>query len=398
MPASIKDLETRIAQLFQALEKLSEKLDSKCEKVGDELEERVDEKVRGAVLEQEHEVRKSIDQTIDSRFKTTWLFAGGVMTILSAVGYLGVQTMVTKTVEDKVGREAVSELETLKSQARASLVEIEKAKAVARGNPLIVLQTDFGSKSPYMGALMGAIYKVNPYARIQVNTCEIDPFDVTHAAWSIWRGGRHYPSGTIFVVITNPGGITRPLVVMKTKNGHTYIGFDNGCFDFVAEYHGHLKTYTIASKELTPTESKDLFGGIDVCGPTAGKLSLGFDYDQIGPVRSDYQPKLTDVEHRLDVTGHSVTGTVMDIDGFGNVITNVLQDDLEKIGIRLGRTLVINIAGKEDHIPLRKTYGDVPPEQSVAIIHDELLQFAINEGNFKDKFSVKRGSTFEIKR
>ena len=50
---------------------------------------------------------------------------------------------------------------------------------VARNNPLIVLQTDFGAKSPYMGALMGAIYRTNPYARIQVNTCEIDPFDVT---------------------------------------------------------------------------------------------------------------------------------------------------------------------------------------------------------------------------
>lgn len=162
MATSNKDLEQRLGQLSAGLEKLSDRLDSKCEKVGVDLEKRIEEKVGNAALEYVNNIRTSIDHTIDSRFRTTWLLAGALMIILSAVGYFGIQSMVTKTLDDKVGRDTMAELEKFKSQARTAVLEIEKAQAVARSNPLIVLQTDFGAKSPYMGALMGAIYKVNP--------------------------------------------------------------------------------------------------------------------------------------------------------------------------------------------------------------------------------------------
>jgi S-adenosylmethionine hydrolase len=38
----------------------------------------------------------------------------------------------------------------------------------------------------------------------------------------------------------------KPSVVF-TKNGHIYIGHDNGCFDFVVENYGHKLTYRIAT-------------------------------------------------------------------------------------------------------------------------------------------------------
>lgn len=185
---------------------------------------------------------------------------------------------------------------------------------------------------------------------------------------------------------------------MRTKNGHVYIGFDNGCFDLVAQYHGHVRTYTIASPELNPARSKDLFGGIDVCGPTAGKLSLGFDYQKIGPFADDYQPKLTNVEHRVDPASRTITGTIMDVDSFGNATTNIIYEDLEAVGIRIGQTVTLKFSAPESRIYIAKTYGDVTPNQPVAIIHDELLQLAVNQGSFQKKFSVARGSTFEIKR
>lgn len=95
-------------------------------------------------------------------------------------------------------------------KAKHNLEQIQIARKATEGSPLIVLQTDYGNKGYYMGRLKGVIYNINPYARIDVITAEIADFDLINASWTLWRGSRFYPAGTIFVAITNPGGITSP--------------------------------------------------------------------------------------------------------------------------------------------------------------------------------------------
>src|SRR6185503_17701175 len=107
-------------------------------------------------------------------------------------------------------------------------------------------------------------YNMNPNARIDVITAEVADFDIINAAFTLWRASKYYPSGTIFVVITNPGGATASQVAIETGNGHIYLGHDNGCLDLVVQEYGIRGAYRISAAELTPGQFRDLFGGVDV--------------------------------------------------------------------------------------------------------------------------------------
>jgi hypothetical protein len=259
--------------------------------------------------------------------------------------------------------------------------------------PLIAIQTDYGSKSYYMGALMGVIYKRNPQARIQVITSEIDSFDRLDAAWTLWQASRHYPEGTIFVVITNPGGLTSsPPTVVTTKNGFIFVGHDNGCFDLVVQHYGHKASYPISSPDLSPTQFKD--GGLDYFGPTAAALSLGFPLEKVGPKTTEYIPKLPEVKH--SVSADKIVGTIMAVDKFGNANTNILEEETRVAELRYGESIDLTFGTTKLKIPFQDTYSRVAIGQPVAIINDGQLQLAVREGSFADKFKVKRGMSLAL--
>jgi S-adenosylmethionine hydrolase len=259
--------------------------------------------------------------------------------------------------------------------------------------PLIAIQTDYGSKSYYMGALMGVIYKRNPQARVQVITSEIENFDRLDAAWTLWQASRYYPEGTIFVVITNPGGLTSsPPTVITTNNGFIFIGHDNGCFDLVVQHYGHKASYPISSPELSPTQFKD--GGLDYFGPTAAALSLGFSLEKVGPKSTNYSPKLPDIKH--SVSADKIVGTVIAVDKFGNANTNISEEDIKSIGLRNGEQIELVAGTAKIRVQYEDTYSRVAVGQPVAIINDSQLQLAIREGNFAEKYKIKRGSVLTV--
>jgi hypothetical protein len=198
----VQDLAERITNLESSLR-------SDMDKVG-----------RLAVLEEIKKCSGGLDNRIDKQFRTAGLFSAILLTLFGAFGYLGLQQTVPRIVQDSLGTSAKNELDRTRREAAAALADIQSLQKSAKGHSaLIVLQTDYGSKGPYMGTLMGVIHRINPHAHLQTITTEINDFDAFDAAWTLWRASRFYPEGTIFVVITNAGGLTTRPVVILTKNG-----------------------------------------------------------------------------------------------------------------------------------------------------------------------------------
>lgn len=334
------------------------------------------------------------DERIARHFKRNFGGALAVLTVMGLLGAFGLWSVLQGEIAERVGDGAVEDLNRMREQGAEALAGIEGLAADAN-DPLIVLQTDYGSRSPYMGALKGVIYSINPRARIETITADVSDFDVAEAAWTLWQASRFYPPNTIFVAITNPGGITTyPRVVVRTHNGHTYVGHDNGVFDFVVSAHGHSVTYSINSPALSPVRFNELFGGIDVFGPTAAHLSLGFDLSEVGPSTGDYQAKLPDVIHRIE--GQSVLGTAIHTDKYGNVATNILADDLSAIGVRNSTVLRIRVGDQELTLPFRGTYGEVGLREPVALLYEGYLQLALNQGSFAVEFNVGQNTRVSV--
>ena len=81
---------------------------------------------------------------------------------------------------------------------------------------LITLTTDFGLTEEYVGVMKGVIYSRCPNAVIvDMNHC-IPPQDVTRAARMINSAYRFFPSGTVHVVVVDPGvGSSRRILVFE---------------------------------------------------------------------------------------------------------------------------------------------------------------------------------------
>lgn len=360
------------------------------------LVQKVEQATRIAALEQCNKMAETLDQRIDARFRIAFVVGGFVLAILGGLGFLGVRSLVPSIVKESIGASTADEIRNVLAHVRVDAAAISTARQASTGQPLIVLQTDYGSANYYMGRLKGVIYGINPHARVETITAEILDFDRLNAAWTLWRASKHYPSGTIFVVITSPGGLSTRPTVIATRNGQLFVGPDNGCFDMVVQEYGLRRSYTIASPELSPKEYKDLFGGADLFGPTAAHLSLGYALDKVGPASDDYSPKLPEV--RRDVRADRLLGTIMDIDKYGNVTSNLTEQDLVTLGVRRGESVRVTVQNTIIQVPFKETYGNVSKDAPVLLVFESLVQLAINEGNFAREFEVSRGSEVSIQR
>ncbi|MGC8778444.1 MAG: SAM-dependent chlorinase/fluorinase, partial [Candidatus Caldatribacteriaceae bacterium] len=71
--------------------------------------------------------------------------------------------------------------------------------------PCIVLLTDWGSKSYYVGVAKGVIYQINPQAAIIDLTHDVEPYNVREAMHILFRAYRDFPSGSIFCSVVDYG-------------------------------------------------------------------------------------------------------------------------------------------------------------------------------------------------
>ena len=197
---------------------------------------------------------------------------------------------------------------------------------------MITLLTDFGTRDPFAGILKGVIAGINPEADVVDLTHEIPPQDIRRAALVLGDSYRHFPKGTIFLCVIDPGVGTprRPLCVQAGE--HFFIGPDNGTFTVpIIEHPTATRAWEItSSKYLLPIRG-GTFHGLDIFAPAAAWLSRDIEPWELGP-ESTEAPVLIDIP-KPDRRGGVITGEVVMIDRFGNAITNIRASDIKGMEI-----------------------------------------------------------------
>jgi hypothetical protein len=250
---------------------------------------------------------------------------------------------------------------------------------------IITLTTDFGS-SEYVGAVKGVIYSICPKARVVDITHGIRKFDVRHAAYVVGTATPYFPRGTIHVVVVDPGvGTQRKAVILKTAD-YIYIGPDNGCFSFVGEVDKIIQI-PAPGEEVSST-----FHGRDVFAPIAAKLACGYDPGEFGSEVDSYTKlRLTGPE----IAKGEITGEVLCIDTFGNVITNI---NSELLNLGYGEVLRVKVKGREIEVPFLRTYGHAREGQLLALIGSSgYLELAVNRGDAAAVLGLNGGERLVIK-
>jgi S-adenosylmethionine hydrolase len=264
------------------------------------------------------------------------------------------------------------------------------------GRGLIVLLTDFGLRDPYVGVMKGVIKSINPEAEIIDLTHNITPQDTYEAAIILMVSASYFPKNTIFVCVVDPGvGSHRRALLIRTRN-YYLIGPDNGCLTLLADMDGVLEVYDVSNSKYRLGSVSYTFHGRDVFAPIAAWLSRGIKLEELG-VRISYNNVVRYVLEKPVITPGRIDGRIIYIDHFGNLMTNIHREHLEKIGISYGDKLSINISDKRIKCILTYSFSNVNIGETACYINSwNYFEIGVNHGNASEKYGVNKNTKITI--
>jgi hypothetical protein len=173
--------------------------------------------------------------------------------------------------------------------------------------------------------MKGVILSINPAASIVDISHEIRPQDVRQGAVVLEDATGWFPEGTIHVAVIDPGVGTERAIVYARIGQQDYVAPDNGLLSRLAARTPPSKIIRLTRPEYWRNPVSATFHGRDIMAPVAAHLSLGLDPQRLGqPVERLAGLHWPEVRQSPD----KIEGAVLQIDSFGNLITNVTADML----------------------------------------------------------------------
>ena len=251
----------------------------------------------------------------------------------------------------------------------------------------ITLLTDFGLKDPYVGIMKVVILSINPDVRIVDITHDMEPQDIREGAFLLKEYYQYFPRDSIHVAIVDPtvGSNRRALILYK--DGHVFVGPDNGIFSLLIE--SDTESYMITNRDFMLKQISPSFHGRDVFAPIAAHVAYGIHPSVLGEKVIDLVC-LTNIYP--DIINAVLTGEVVRFDRFGNAITNI---DVETFNdFTGGKDFRVHI-GDMDFASLHKSYY----EQDFTCLAGSsgYLEFGYYKGSFKDMTGARKGEEVSVK-
>ena len=192
---------------------------------------------------------------------------------------------------------------------------------------LITLTTDFGTKDHFVGAVKGAIYSELPDAKIVDITHHISPFNITETAYILKNAYKSFPDKTIHVIgVDSELSITNKHIALELDN-HYFICPDNGLISMIASEIKPTKIFEINIHDRIESS----FPVLDVFVQVASHIARGGSLSVIGKEIESYK-KIIEIQPKVNEQQNIISGGVIYIDNYGNVITNISKKQFNTIG------------------------------------------------------------------
>lgn len=269
----------------------------------------------------------------------------------------------------------------------------------ATTKPAIVFMTDFGTANDAVAICKAVIVGIAPDVRIMDITHQVTPFQIEEAARFLAGVTPYYPSGTVFLVVVDPGvGTSRKAVIVKSKKGQYFVLPDNGIITPVIERDGldSAREITNTAWMIAPQVSST-FHGRDIFSPAAAHLAEGWDYALAGPLVTDLvqlTPKVASVSES------GIEGDIIALDDpYGSLITDITGEEFKRLGYAVGDRILVQLNKKPFAVPYAKTFMDVPVGDALLYIDSRgRIGLALNQRNFSQMNKITPPSTLFIPR
>jgi S-adenosylmethionine hydrolase len=256
---------------------------------------------------------------------------------------------------------------------------------------LITLTTDFGPASPYVAQMKGVILSLCREVEFVDITHGIRPQNIREGAVVLADSAPLFPEGTIHIAVVDPGVGTARRMVCVEIGTYRYLAPDNGLLSLIATLAPPRRVVALENPKYFLPHPSATFHGRDLLAPVAAHLAMGADPADLGPARDELvrldwpQPKKAP---------RTVTGEVLYVDSFGNLITNIHAPDVSGLGnpasfrIELGGRVIRGLV---------RAYGAAMTGETVALFDSQgRLEIAIVEGNAARDLQIQAGEPIVV--
>lgn len=259
---------------------------------------------------------------------------------------------------------------------------------------LITLTTDFGLNDHFIGTIKAVLLGIVPEATI-VDICHsVQAFDVLDGALTISQAYSYFPSGTIHMVIVDPGVGTARRPIILTAERYHFVAPDNGVLSMIYDREERLSVRHVTAEHYYLQPVSNTFHARDIFAPIVGYLAKGVDPDRFGDEITDYvrfaapRPKPVD--------GNTIRGVVLKVDRFGNMITNITQHDAPQLFQPEPPPFKI-VVGKKEITQIHTAYAQGAPGELFGILGSMgYLEIAANRGAAAQVVGVGKGTDVSV--
>ena len=216
---------------------------------------------------------------------------------------------------------------------------------------IITLTTDFGLKDHFVGALKGSIYSALADAQIVDISHDISPFNIQECAYILENCYKNFPQGSIHIVGVDAEPTVENQHIAVLINGHYFVTANNGVIGLITSEKKPEKVVEIN----IPNPDHGSFPVLDVFVKVACHIARGGTLEVVGkPFSSlkelrEFAPSVTD-------NGSMIIGSVVYIDNYGNVVTNIHKNFFD--AYRKGRSY--ELAARSTKInQIHNKYSDI---------------------------------------
>ncbi len=260
---------------------------------------------------------------------------------------------------------------------------------------IITLTTDFGLNDHFIGAMKGVILEIAPETQIVDISHAVQPFDILDGALTISQAYSYFPSGTVHVVIVDPGVGTARRPVLMTGDRHLFVAPDNGVLSLVYDREERISVRHVTAEHYFLQPRSNTFHARDIFAPVAAYLAKGVDPERFGEEISDYvrfsAPRPKPVDER------TLRGVVLKVDRFGNLITNITPPDAPQLFGATPPAFRIVIGNKAQATRICTTYAEGAPGEVFGILGSMgFLEVAANRGSAYQLMGAGKGTEVNV--
>ncbi|MDG2108785.1 MAG: SAM-dependent chlorinase/fluorinase [Flavobacteriaceae bacterium] len=192
---------------------------------------------------------------------------------------------------------------------------------------LVTLTTDFGHKDYSISVIKAALLEKIPNVSIIDISHEISPYNISETAYILKSAYKAFPKGSIHIVGVESEFTPENMHIVMQLEGHYFVGADNGIFSLIKE---DIKPDKLVSINIHETISSS-FPVLDVFVQVVSHIARNGTLEVIGsPIKKIRE--LTNVKPVISKDGSQIIGSVIYIDNYGNVITNITKNLFKEIG------------------------------------------------------------------